>query len=143
MSLFPIKLNDGVRTVTMISYSLPFECHYIWTITRRQTGECAPTIKKEIVLSVWSLDPGVCRCAYDLSIVLVKTVVFRKHRPNLLSTTTQELRQILNLARQGGVLENQPSKCQFPCTFCQWIEPYSLGEAAFCAYFRSSSTPSQ
>ena len=77
MSLFPIKLNDGARTVAMISYWLPFECHDIWTIARRQTGEGAPTIKMEIVLSVLSLDPGVCRCAYDLSIVLVEIVVFR------------------------------------------------------------------
>ena len=142
MSLFPIKLNDGVRTVAMI-YWLPLECHYIWTIARRQAGECAPTIKMKIVLSVMSLEPGVCRCAYDLSIVLVKIVVFRTYRRNLLASTMQELRQILNLFGQGGVLENQPSKCQFPCTFCQWIEPYSLGEAAYCAYFRSSSTPSQ
>ena len=53
----------------------------------------------EIVLSVLSVDPGVCRCAYDLSIVLVKIVVFRTHRLNVLATTNQELRQILNLAR--------------------------------------------
>ena len=136
MSLFPIKLN----TVAMISYWLPFVCHYIWTIARRQTGEGAPTIKMEIVLSVLSLDPGVCLCAYNLSIVLVKIVVFRTHRRNFLASTTQELRQILNICLgQGGVLDNQPSKCQFPCTFCQWIEPYSLVEAAFYPYFRSSS----
>ena len=92
MCLFPIKLNDGVRTIAMISYWFPFECHYIWTIARRQTGECAPTINMQIVLSVLSLDPGVCRCAYHLSIVLVKIVVFRTHRPNLLASTMQELR---------------------------------------------------
>ena len=101
MSLFLIKLNDGVCTVAMISYWLPFECHYIWTIARRQTGEDAPTIKMEIVLSVLSLDPGVCRCACDLSIVLVKIVVFRTHRRNLLASTTDKFRQILNLARPG------------------------------------------
>ena len=101
MSLFPIKLNDGVRTVAMISYWLLFECHYIWTIARRQIGECAPTIKMEIVLSVLSLDPGVCRCAFDLSIVLVKIVVFRTHRRNLLASTTHKFRESLNLARPG------------------------------------------
>ena len=77
----------------MISYWLPFECHYLSTIARRQTGEGAPTIKMEIIQSVLSLDPGVCRCAYDLSIVLVKIVVFCTHRRNLLASTTQELRQ--------------------------------------------------
>ena len=101
LSLFPIKLNDDVRTVAMISYWLPFECHYIWTISRRQTGECAPTIKMEIVLSVLCLDPGVCRSAYDLSIVLVKIVGFCTHRRNLLASTKHKFRQILNLARPG------------------------------------------
>ena len=153
MSLFLIKLNDDVCTVAMISYWLPFECHYIWTIARRQTGECALIIKMEIVLSVLSLDPGVCRCAYDLSIVLVKIVVFRTHcrkivvfrthHRNLLASTKQKCHQILNLARPGRGTGESTIKCQFPCMFCQWIEPYSLGGAAFCPYFRSSSTPSQ
>ena len=123
----------------MISYWLSFECHYLWTIARRQTGECAPTIKMEIVLSVLSLDPGVCRCAYDLSIVLVKIVVFCTHRRNLLASTTHKFRQILNLARPGRGTGESTIKMSISCTFCHWIEPYSLGEAAFCPYFRSSS----
>ena len=143
MSLFPIKLNDGVCTIAMISYWLCFECHYIWTIARRQKGECVPTIKMEILLSVLSLDPGVCRCAHNLSLVLVKIVVFRTHRRNLLASAKQELRQILNLAKPGTGTGESTIKMSFPCAFCQWIEPYSLGEAAFCPYFRSSSTPSQ
>ena len=48
-----------------------------------------------------SLDPGMCRCAYDWSMALVKTVVFHTHRCNLLSSTNQKFRQILNLARPG------------------------------------------
>ena len=88
-------------------------------------------------------DPGMCRCAHNLSTVLVKIVVFRTHRRNLLASTMHKFAKSWTWLGQGGVLENQPSKWQFPCTFCQWIEPYSLGEAAFCPYFRSSSTPSQ
>ena len=52
-------------------------------------------------MSILSLDPVICRCAYDLSIVLVKIVVFRTHRRYLLTRTTQELRQIMNLASPG------------------------------------------
>ena len=65
---------------------------------------------------------------------LDKIVVFRTHRRNLLPSTTQELRQILNLARPGRGTGESTIKMSISCTFCQGIEPYSLGEAAFCPY---------